>query len=300
MNIGIIGRYGGSVGSAHADFDQVIMSLINVLKDHEIFLYTDTHRSLSETYSTVAKGRTTTASIGTIGEICTHVIAVGGDGTMLGAARDLARYHTKLIGVNMGRVGFITDISKTELEKVNEILDGRGSQEDRNFLAVSELGGSLRGIALNEILLKAHGAKVVEFEVHLNGHYAYKVQGDGLMISTPTGSTAYALSTGGPILNPTAKVLEIIPVLPQTLSHRPLIVKDDSEICVKLIKGRFDVFADGIGLGFFESSEVSDLNPEWTIKQSTDHYVTFLHPESYCYLETLRQKLNWHLEPGTK
>jgi NAD+ kinase len=224
-------------------------------------------------------------------------IVLGGDGTMLGIARLLAPFDVPLIGINHGRLGFITDISRKDMMPVlAAILDGHYKSERRSMLEGRIIRGGepvLFGLALNDIVVaRGSGAGMAELRVDVEDHFMYHQRSDGLIVSTPTGSTAYALSTGGPLLHPTLKGIVLVPIASHSLSSRPIVIPDGSEIKVEIMGGQ------GISVNFdmqaFVSLEVHDLI---SIIRSP-HTVTFLHPVGWNYYDTLREKLHWNEYPS--
>ena len=219
-------------------------------------------------------------------------VVVGGDGTMLAAARNLVRHHVPVVGVNQGRVGFMTDIGYEDMKSgIGAILDGKGTPEERTLLDAEILRGGaavLRTIALNEAVLgKGAEARLIEFEVSLDGEYLYTLRADGLVVATPTGSTAYAMSAQGPILHPAVPAFALVPLNPHTLSARPVSVSDRSVIEIKLLRG-VDVRAHFDGFSLTDMAEGDRL----VLKRSADT-VRFVHPPGYRYFATLREKLRW-------
>jgi NAD+ kinase len=176
-----------------------------------------------------------------MGEICDLVIVVGGDGSLLGAARALCRYNVPVLGVNRGGLGFLTDISPDELEaRVGEVLAGHYMAENRFLLDAfvrrdnEQLGTSE---ALNEVVLHpGKSARMIEFELYVDGQFVYSQKSDGLIVATPTGSTAYALSAGGPIMHPKLDAIVLVPMSPHTLSSRPIVVDASSELKIVISK----------------------------------------------------------------
>jgi len=219
-------------------------------------------------------------------------VVVGGDGTMLAAARNLVRHHVPVVGVNQGRVGFMTDIGYEDMKSgIGAILDGKGTLEERTLLDAEILRGGaavLRTLALNEAVLgKGAEARLIEFEVSLDGEYLYTLRADGLIVATPTGSTAYAMSAQGPILHPAVPAFALVPLNPHTLSARPVSVSDRSVIEIKLLRG-VDVRAHFDGFSLTDMAEGDRL----VLKRSADT-VRFVHPPGYRYFATLREKLRW-------
>jgi NAD+ kinase len=219
-------------------------------------------------------------------------IVIGGDGTMLGAARELVRHHVPLVGINQGRLGFMTDIGHGDMQTaIGSILDGKYSVEERTLLDAEILRDGralLRTLALNEAVLgKGAEARLIEFEVSLDGEYVYTLRADGVIVATPTGSTAYAMSAQGPILHPAVPALALVPLNPHTLSARPVSVSDRSVIEIKLARG-VNARAHFDGFALTDVAEGDRL----VLKRSADT-VRFVHPPGYRYFATLREKLRW-------
>ncbi|HKU46959.1 MAG TPA: NAD(+)/NADH kinase [Burkholderiales bacterium] len=219
-------------------------------------------------------------------------IVIGGDGTMLTAARDLVRHHVPLVGVNQGRLGFMTDIGQHDMQSgVATILDGNYTIEERTLLDAEILRQGkqvLRTIALNEAVIgKGSQGRLIEFELSIDGEFVYRLRADGIIVSTPTGSTAYALSAQGPILHPAVAGLTLVPLNPHTLSARPVSVSDRSTIDIRLLHA-LDARAHFDGLGLADMAEGDRL----VLKRSADA-VRFVHPPGYRYFSTLREKLGW-------
>jgi len=223
------------------------------------------------------------------------IVAVGGDGTMLHAARGAARHGVPLLGVNRGRLGFLTDISPELMaETINTMLAGDYVAEDRLMLEAEISGeGETRGpmLALNDVVLKTgYTGHMQDFRTSVDGEYVNTHGGDGLIVATPTGSTAYALSCGGPIIRPDVDALVIVPIAPHTLSDRPIVVRSSSEVEVRVEprpeSQRAEVACDGETLG--EMGRGDTL----TIRMATET-VQLLHPRGQSYYDLLRSKLNW-------
>jgi NAD+ kinase len=219
-------------------------------------------------------------------------IVVGGDGTMLGAARELVRHHVPLVGINQGRLGFMTDIGHDDMQAgVGAILDGNYALEERSLLdAQIQRQGKpvLSTIALNEAVIgKGSQGRLIEFELRVDGEFVYRLRADGIIVATPTGSTAYALSAQGPILHPAVPALTLVPLNPHTLSARPVSVSDRSVIEIEM-KHALDARAHFDGLALHDMVEGDRL----ILKRSADA-VRFIHPPGYGYFATLREKLGW-------
>jgi NAD+ kinase len=219
-------------------------------------------------------------------------IVIGGDGTMLSAARELVRHRVPLVGVNQGRLGFMTDIGHQDMQRgVGAILDGEYTLEERSLLdcEIRRDGNSLvRTIALNDAVLgKGAEGRLIEFQLSVDGEFVYTLRADGVIVSTPTGSTAYALSAQGPILHPAVPALTLVPLNPHTLSARPVSVSDRSVIEISIVHA-LDARAHFDGLALADMAEGDRL----AIRRSDD-VVRFVHPPGYRYFATLREKLGW-------
>jgi NAD+ kinase len=219
-------------------------------------------------------------------------IVVGGDGSMLAAARDLVRSRVPLVGINQGRVGFMTDIGREDMQSgIGSILDGNYAIEERTLLDAEILrdGKSLlRTLALNEAVLgKGAQGRLIEFQLSIDGEFVYVLRADGVIVATPTGSTAYAMSAQGPILHPAVPALALVPLNPHTLSARPVSVSDRSLIEISLVRA-VDARAHFDGFALTDMQEGDKL----VLKRSADA-VRFVHPPGYRYFATLRQKLRW-------
>ena len=219
-------------------------------------------------------------------------IVIGGDGTMLAAARDLVRHQVPLVGINQGRLGFMTDIGLHDMQTgIGAILDGSYAIEERSLLdaEITRAGKSmLRTIALNEAVIgKGSQGRLIEFELRVDGEFVYRLRADGIIVATPTGSTAYALSAQGPILHPAVPALTLVPLNPHTLSARPVSVSDRCRIEIVMVHS-IDARAHFDGLALHDMAEGDHL----VLKRSADA-VRFVHPPGYHYFATLREKLGW-------
>src|SRR5260221_1245324 len=219
-------------------------------------------------------------------------IVVGGDGSLLAAARELVGRRVPVVGINLGRVGFMTDIGREDmLDSLGGILDGNYTLEERALLDAEIFRGKksiLRTIALNEAVVgKGAQGRLIEFSLAIDGEFVYKLRGDGVIVSTPTGSTAYALSAQGPILHPAVPALALVPLNPHTLSARPVSVSDRSVVEISLVRA-LDARAHFDGIALTDMAEGDRL----VLKRSAD-VVRFVHPPGYRYFATLREKLRW-------
>ncbi len=239
------------------------------------------------------------ASMERIGDEADLAIALGGDGTMLGAARALAPREVPLVGINAGRLGFITDIGLGAWRQaLTSILEGHFESEERTLLTARVVRGQeivWSELALNDVVVnRSSRTGMIELQVHVDDHYMYSQRADGLIIATPTGSTAYALSASGPILHPQLKGIVLVPVAPQSLSNRPITLPDDVTITVRVIDGREPRVAGDMQV--FNDLHVGDD----IVVQRAPFHTRFLHPPDYSYFATLRGKLNWHELPSLR
>ncbi|MEW5966462.1 MAG: NAD kinase [Pseudomonadota bacterium] len=220
------------------------------------------------------------------------VVVLGGDGTMLSIARELAPHGAPLIGINQGRLGFLTDITVEGMfDAIAEILSGQYVAEERILLNGQIRRGGERvfeATAFNDVVLgKGGSGRLIDLEIAINSEFVYSQRADGLVVTTPTGTTAYALSAGGPIVHPTLEAVALVPICPHTLSARPIVVSSHSRIELHL------TYADDARV-HFDGQLHFDLKSGdhvWITRASRP--VTLLHPHSYSYYDTLRQKLHW-------
>jgi len=222
------------------------------------------------------------------------VIAIGGDGTLLYAARLVAHRGVPLMGINRGRLGFLTDVLPQDMfASVDAALEGRAERDERALLEARIVGANgvtARALALNDVVLqKWETGRMVDFETWIDGAYVNTHGGDGLVVASSTGSTAYALSCGGPIVAPHLDVLVVAPICPHTLSDRPIVVSGRSVITVKLIDRpdtRAQITCDGVSLGELVPGDRLEVHP-------TAQKITLLHPNKFEYYRLLRSKLHW-------
>jgi len=240
-------------------------------------------------------GAARVADYAAIGAKADLAVVIGGDGTLLAAARNLVRHRVPVVGVNQGRVGFMTDIGYRDMQAgLGAILDGKYTTEERALLDAEIFRGResvLRTLALNEAVVgKGSQGRLIEFQLSLDGEFVYSLRADGVIVATPTGSTAYALSAQGPILHPAVPALALVPLAPHTLSARPVSVSDRSVVELSL-KQALDARAHFDGLALADLREGDRL----VLKRSAD-VVRFVHPPGYRYFATLREKLGWSEE----
>ena len=219
------------------------------------------------------------------------VIVFGGDGTLLNAARKYLNYEIPILGINMGNVGFLTDISTENFEKtIKEVLEGSYKIEERNLVSTKFGNNHLYG--LNEVVIHSGAyAQLMRYRLNVNDKVVYEQRSDGLIIATPTGSTAYALSAGGPIIHPSLDVWTILPMLPQSLSSRPFVISSNEKVELDLFDGPNDnakICVDGqddIDITYGEKILISKM--EKTLK--------LVHPNDNDFFEACREKLGWSL-----
>ena len=240
--------------------------------------------------------RWVTCGFNDIGAHADLAIVLGGDGTMLNAARRLARYCVPLVGVNQGRLGFMTDIARSDmLTCMDDLLDGRFTPENRLLLdadVVREGKEIASNLALNDVVVdKGAIGRMIEFELFIDGEFIYNLRADGLIVSTPTGSTAYALSANGPILHPQVSGIALVPLCPHALTNRPILVGDQAEIELRITHAT-DCRVH------FDGQVTVDLAKNDSVRLHRSEYsICFLHPPGYSYFAMLRQKLQWSERP---
>ena len=282
------------IGKQTPEIAQSLRALRDLLRGRgcEVLLEKETAASVGENGGAVA-------GFEEIGSSADLAIVIGGDGTMLAAARNLAHQKVPLAGINQGRLGFMTDIALSEMgESVGAILEGRHTIEERALIEAEILRAGksvLRTVALNEaVVTKGSQARLIEFKLTINGEYVYRLRADGVIVATPTGSTAYALSAQGPILQPTVPAFALVPLNPHVLSARPVSVSDSSVIEIELLRA-LDARAHFDGFALTDLHEGDRL----VLKRSADA-IRFVHPPGYSYFTMLREKLRWSKAVGTK
>jgi NAD+ kinase len=223
-------------------------------------------------------------------------IVVGGDGTMLALARRVAPYDVPLIGINQGRLGFLTDIPLAHMTAtLATMLEGRFVEQRRTLLAVVIEGANGKrdeALALNDVVVNRGSlGTMIDCAVAIDGRFAYALRADGIIVATPTGSTAYALSAGGPILSPQLPSLVLVPVAPHALTHRPIVIPDECAIAITVMQG-LDAGVHCDGQGHFSLAPGDCV----TVRRAAFH-ARFLYPEGHDYFATLREKLHWSATP---
>jgi NAD+ kinase len=228
-----------------------------------------------------------------VGQRCDLVVVVGGDGTMLGMAREMARYNLPLVGINQGRLGFITDIPMGHYkEALAPMIAGDYEEEHRSMLEgdVWRDGEKIfDGVSVNDVVVsRGATASMVELRVDVGDDFVANLRADGLIVASPTGSTAYALSAGGPILHPGIGGWVVVPIASHTLSNRPIVLPDSGEVRIGIVAGK-DVSAN------FDMHTLASLMHGDQVRVRRSAYkVRFLHPRGWSYYATLRRKLRWY------
>ncbi|WP_460803987.1 NAD(+) kinase [Microbulbifer agarilyticus] len=284
QNIGLIGR-------TQSDSATLSLKRLMVYLEREGYSVILEKNTANDVVDPVAR----VSSKEKLGEICDLVIVVGGDGSLLAAARALAKYSVPLLGINRGRLGFLTDITPDEIEeKVGEVLSGKYMAESRFLLEMSVSRGGKpigKGLALNDVVIHpGEYIRMVEFNLFIDGQFVYAQRSDGLITSTPTGSTAYALSGGGPIMHPKLDAIVLVPINPHTLSSRPIVVEGSSEL--KLVVTSENT-ANPIVTCDGHDSVLTEPGDEIRVHKHP-HRMTLVHPLGHNFYETCRSKLNWH------
>ena len=280
----------GLVGRRQQDgLDVVLQELLELLgrRGHEVFLEDRLGELIPDTGLRLA-------SRDEIGEASDLVIVAGGDGSMLSAARTMAKYETPVLGVNRGRLGFLTDITPDQIaEQVPRVLDGDYETENRFLLdAYVERNGEpmARADALNDVVVNSGtSAQMIEIELSIDGKFVYRQRADGLIVSTPTGSTAYSLSGGGPIMHPSLDAIVLVPMFPHALSSRPIVVDGNSEIRVDILqRNRIHppVTCDG-------QVNMTARPGDTVVIRKKPHRLTLLHPVGHSLYASCRDKLRW-------
>ncbi|MBC7778569.1 MAG: NAD(+)/NADH kinase, partial [Proteobacteria bacterium] len=233
-------------------------------------------------------------SLDEIGRRAGLAVVLGGDGTMLNIARTLAPFRVPLVGVNQGRLGFLTDLSVDHMvSAIDAILDGKYLAESRMLLEATierPLNGTdpVTVLAFNDVVIsKGERGGMIEFDVRVDDQFVSSLRADGLIIASPTGSTAYALSSGGPIVHPSLAVIGLVPICPHTLSNRPIIVGANSRIELRMCVA-------GEAIVRFDSHSDAMMGADDVLRvRRSDHDVMLLHPSDYDYFHMLREKLKW-------
>ncbi|MAZ77428.1 MAG: NAD(+) kinase [Legionellaceae bacterium] len=278
--IGIIGRL------SKQGMTEALQALIACLQAHklDIVLEKETAQSLGQPQHNLVNRQA-------LGEQTDLIITVGGDGNLLSAARIAAPNNIPILGINRGKFGFLTDIRPDEInQQVPEILSGNYHEEKRFMLNATVEGQKKALLGLNDIIVTPDNtSRMIEFEITVDNNFMCSQRSDGMIIATPTGSTAYALSAGGPILHPDLNSIVMVPMFPHSLNNRPIVISGDSEISICIPENRTTAAratADG------QNDLPLAIGSKLTIKKNNQS-LRLLHPKDYNYFETLRGKLHW-------
>ncbi len=231
-------------------------------------------------------------SIEEIGEACDLALVVGGDGTMLGVGRQLARFGVPVIGINQGRLGFMTDVRFEDFATtLHSMLRGHYQEDPRALMHARVLRDGAcvyETLAMNDVVVNRASAGMIELKIEVGGRFVARQRADGLIIATPTGSTAYALSAGGPLLHPAIDGWVLVPIAPHTLSNRPIVLPCDQEIVVEVVGGR------EISANFDMQTFTSLIHGDQISVQRAGQELRLLHPAGWSHFDTLRNKLHWN------
>lgn len=280
----------GLVGRGHNDrFRDSLERLVSLLAARGQPLLVET--VLADIIPEVAVVQANREQIGRESDL---VIVLGGDGSMLSAARDLALHQVPLLGVNRGRLGFLTDVSPDDIEEqVSAVLDGQYALEERFLLDVEVLQNEQvisRAGALNDVVVSSGtSARMMEFDLSVNNVFVYRQRADGMIVSTPTGSTAYSMSGGGPIMHPSLDAILLLPMYPHTLSSRPIVIDGNSDIRITILEQGSEslpVTCDGQ-----DKLNVCGGNVVHISKKA--HRLSLVHPEGHDFYASCRDKLSW-------
>ena len=288
-HVALIGKYqapssGTSVLGAQKVLEGIAQFLVNQGCTVSIEAQTAANTQLGQ-YAALATDQ--------IGEQCDLGLVVGGDGTMLSIGRQLASYGPPLIGINQGRLGFVTDIPLEGYQNtLAPMLQGEFEEDHRPLMYARVMRDNVcvyDAFAMNDVVVNRGAASgMVELRVEVGGHFVANQRADGLIIASPTGSTAYALSAGGPMLHPSIPGWVLVPIAPHTLSNRPIVLADATEIAIEIVSGR------GASASFDMQSLASILHGDRILVTRSEYCVRFLHPRGWSYFDTLRKKLRWN------
>jgi len=288
-HVALFGKYntaahGGALESSRRALDEVAQFLTRQSCDVVLDKETALHTGLSHYH---------VLEMDEIGTQCDLGLVIGGDGTMLGIGRQMARHGLPLMGINQGRLGFITDIPLQSYQDVLlPMLQGHYQTENRSLLHAQVLRDHrcvFSALAMNDVVVNRGGSSgMVELKVEVDGHFVSNQRADGLIIATPTGSTAYSLSVGGPLMHPGMGGWVMAPIAPHTLSNRPIVLPETCEISIEIVAGRY-VSAN------FDMQSLADLIlGDRIVVNRSEHTVRFLHPAGWNYFDTLRKKMHWN------
>lgn len=287
--VALIGKYHSiSNGAIGAPSRHGLEEIAHFLMDEgcEVVLEEDTAANMGiQGYATL--------DVASIGRSCDLCLVVGGDGTMLGIGRQMAQYGVPLIGINQGRLGFITDVPFDQYKStLAPMLAGEFDEDHRSLMNAKVMRDGhcvFSAVAMNDVVVNRGATSgMVELRVEVDGHFVANQRADGLIIATPTGSTAYSLSAGGPLLHPSIPGWVMVPIAPHTLSNRPIVLANIAEIAIEIVSGR-DASAN-----FDMQSLASLMRGDRIVVTRSEYQVRFLHPKGWTYFDTLRKKMHWN------
>jgi NAD+ kinase len=287
--VAVIGKCQATTsGSAGASSRQALDEIAHYLMDVgcDVVFEADTAANMGLSSYTAMR-------VSQIGTDCDLCLVVGGDGTMLGIGRQLAQFNVPLIGINQGRLGFITDIPFEHYKKtLKPMLAGAYEEDARSLMQARVMRDGecvFSALAMNDVVVNRGATSgMVELRVEVDGHFVANQRADGLIICTPTGSTAYSLSAGGPLMHPSIDGWVMVPIAPHTLSNRPIVLTNAAEVAIEIVAGR-DASAN-----FDMQSLASLMHGDRIVVTRSEHKVRFLHPKGWSYFDTLRQKMHWN------
>ena len=288
-HVALIGKYKTSVADARTEGSrQILEKIAQFLISQGCVVSVEAETATSTQLTTYPQ-----LDVDAIGKHCDVALVVGGDGTMLSIGRRLARHGTPLIGINQGRLGFITDIPLNNYEQtLGPMLRGAYEEDHRPLMRARVMRDGacvFDTLALNDVVVNRGATSgMVELRVEVDGKFVANQRADGLIIASPTGSTAYALSAGGPMLHPSIPGWVLVPIAPHTLTNRPIVLADATEIAIEVVAGR-DVSAN-----FDMQSLAALLHGDRILVTRSEYCARFLHPQGWSYFDTLRNKLRWN------
>ncbi len=288
-HVALIGKYQASGARAQCGaLDEVMEGIGAFLEAQGCTVFVEQSQA-----DDIEESRYKALTVEEIGEECDLGLVVGGDGTMLGIGRQLAPYGVPLIGINRGRLGFITDIALDNYQAtLIPMLAGEYEEDHRSLMHAQVMRDGVsvfEAQAMNDVVVNRGATSgMVELRVTVGRHFVANQRADGMIISSPTGSTAYALSAGGPLLHPAVPGWIVVPIAPHTLSNRPILLPDAEEVSIELVGGR-DASAN------FDMQSLASLAiGDRVVVRRSDYRVRFLHPRGWSYFDTLRKKLHWN------
>ena len=285
--VGVLTKNSGS------DVVNIFTTLLKTLSDHNCSIVLCCPKNVSQNFTSYRNVTTDE-----LADKVDLVISVGGDGTLLKCAGLIYPREIPLLGINLGRLGFLTDIQPNEVcQELEDVLKGNFQNEKRCVLGcdVKRKGNKIiSSHALNDVVIqKWNTARLISLSTSVDGKFLHLQRSDGIIVATPTGSTAYSLSGGGPILDPRASVLALVPVCPHSLTNRPIVVNDSARISIKVVADR-----DGESRVTCDGNLVKDLKPEdEVVVYKKERPINLIHPQNHDHYATLRGKLNWGKNP---